>query len=346
MITLDGSAGEGGGQILRSALTLSMVTGQPFRIENIRAGRARPGLMRQHLAGVRAAAEICGAELAGADLHSTVLAFAPGTVRPGAYEFAVGSAGSTGLVLQAVLMPLALAAGRSQLVIRGGTHNSASPPFDFLDRSFLPCLARMGYRVAITLRRHGFYPAGGGEILVEIAPPRGLAPLVLTARGEAEAWSGVALVANLPPDIAQRECEVLAAVPGWEAMTVHPRTVAKAEGPGNVVMVALAFREVTEVVTGFGEKGVEAAAVAERVVREAQAYLTAGAPVGEHLADQLLLPLALGAGGRFVTGMPSLHTSTNIEVIRAFLPGVRIEIVPLGDGRHEIAVAPRAGEAA
>lgn len=339
MIMLDGAAGEGGGQILRSALSLSMVTGQPFRIENIRAGRARPGLMRQHLACVRAAAEICRGVVSGAELHSTALDFAPGPVRPGRYEFAIGSAGSTGLVLQSVLMPLVLAGGPSRLVIKGGTHNSSAPPFDFLDRSFLPCLRRMGFDVSLTQRRHGFFPAGGGEILAEIGPPRDLRPLCLTERGKATDWTGIALVANLPIAIARRECEVLAAAPGWGAMTVHPRTVPNVDGPGNVVMAVLGFDEVTEVITGFGEKGVEAATVARRVVEEAQAYLDHGAPVGGHLADQLLLPMALGLGGRFVTGMPSLHTRTNAQVIRAFLPDVTIGMEVGPGGRHAVTVA-------
>src|SRR6185295_18962730 len=159
MLKLDGSVGEGGGQILRTALALSALTGQPFQIDRIRAQRRKPGLMRQHLTAVRAAAEVCQATVAGDSLGSMALSFVPGAVKAGSYSFAVGTAGSATLVLQTVLPPLLVAAGPSTLTIEGGTHNPLAPPFDFLERSFLPLVARMGPQFEARLERWGFYPA-------------------------------------------------------------------------------------------------------------------------------------------------------------------------------------------
>ena len=197
MIEIDGSLGEGGGQVLRTSLALSMVTGQPVTLTNIRAGRAKPGLMRQHLACVQAATRICSAQNHGAELGSRALRFEPGTVQPGHYRFDVGSAGSCLLVLQTVLPPLLLALQPSQLTLTGGTHNPMAPPFHFIDRSFVPLLRHMGAEVQLTLRRHGFYPAGGGEVEAVIHPSTtGLRPLVLEERGDVQDGPAEALCAG------------------------------------------------------------------------------------------------------------------------------------------------------
>ncbi|MHA4838411.1 RNA 3'-terminal phosphate cyclase [Sphingopyxis sp. MSC1_008] len=161
MITIDGSEGEGGGQVLRYACALSLLTGEPFAIENIRGGREKPGLMRQHVTAIEAACVIGNAECSGLAVGSTSISFRPGTVTPGDYHFAVGTAGSTGLVLQTVLVPLMLASAPSRLVIEGGTHALAAPPFDFIERTLLPIINRMGPTVAARLVRHGFFPRGG-----------------------------------------------------------------------------------------------------------------------------------------------------------------------------------------
>ena len=320
MLTIDGSRGEGGGQILRTALALSAVTGAAFRIEKIRAGRARPGLMRQHLTSAQAAAEICGARMEGAEPGSTSLRFEPGRVRAGAYRFAVGTAGSTTLVLQTVLPALLRADAPSSLVLEGGTHNPSAPPFDFLVRSFLPQLAKMGARVTATLEKPGFYPAGGGRFTVAIEPAAELKPLVLHARGEAGAQTVEAKVAGLSKQIAERELAAIGEVLGWERRAMQATVIGDAHGPGNVVLITIESEHVTEVVTGFGERGVSAEEVGARVAREAARYLATDAPVGEHLADQLLLPMALGGGGSFVTVEPSSHTRTQAELISLFLP--------------------------
>ena len=335
MFTIDGSRGEGGGQILRSALSLALVTGTPVRIHGIRAGRARPGLMRQHLTAVRAAAEVGHAEVSGAEIGSREVVFRPGAVTPGAYRFNVGSAGSTTLVLQTVLPALATASGPSELTLEGGTHNPMAPPFDFLERAFLPLLGRMGPRVTAHLEASGFYPAGGGRLRVTVAPAP-LTRLDLPERGEIRSRRVVAMVANLPGAIARRELDAAAAVLGWDPSCFRIEVIKGAPGPGNVVTIAVESEHVTEVFTGFGEKGVRAEVVAGRAATEARAYLDAGLPVGEHLADQLLLPMALAGGGSFRTGAPSSHTRTQIELLEQML-GART-IVTERDGTFEIEV--------
>jgi RNA 3'-terminal phosphate cyclase (ATP) len=319
LITLDGAHGEGGGQILRTALALSMVTGRPFAIRGIRANRAKPGLMRQHLTAVRAAQEVCAAEVRGDTLGATELEFRPGPVRPGTYTFAIGTAGSTTLVLQTVLPALLRCDGPSSLVIEGGTHNIHAPSVHFLQRAFLPLLERMGAGVRVELERHGFYPAGGGRIRVEITPHAALAPLALTERGEITARRAVATVAGLSGEIAKRELGVIRTMLGWDENLCTIEQLGDHAGPGNIVTVEIESEHVTEVFTGFGERGVSAERVATRVAEDVRAYLAAGVPVWSHLADQLLLPLALAGVGEFRTGSATLHTTTNAETIRRFL---------------------------
>lgn len=326
MLIIDGSYHEGGGQILRTALTLSLATRTPFRIEKIRAGRKRPGLLRQHLAAVKAAAQIGNAEVRGAEINSTELTFSPQDIVPGEYRFAIGSAGSTTLVLQTVLPVLMLAGKASSLTLEGGTHNMAAPPYDFIEKVYLPVLRRIGAKVQCDLLRAGFYPAGGGVMRVAVEPHAALTALDLTARGEVRHKSARALVANLPRTIAAREAAVIAKKLPLSPDCIAAETVASS-GPGNVVMLEIEAENITEMVTGFGELGVRAETVADRVCKEALRYLASNAPVGEHLADQLLLPLALAKGGVFATLSLSAHTRTNIDTIQKFLP-TEIRVVP------------------
>jgi len=237
MLTIDGSFGEGGGQILRSSLALSLVTGKPFVIERIRASRKKPGLMRQHLSAVRAAAEVSKARVDAAELGSLRLTFCPGTVRAGDYAFDVGSAGSATLVLQTVLPALLLADGESNLTLRGGTHNPLAPPFDFLAKSYLPLVNQLGPTVEARLLRPGFYPAGGGEFTVRIQPARQLGRLDLTDRGEIRARRVRVLLANLPRHIAERECRAIARRTGWGEECFAIEEPRGALGPGNVVII-------------------------------------------------------------------------------------------------------------
>lgn len=338
MITIDGSQGEGGGQILRTALALALVTGRPFRIEKIRAGRQKPGLMRQHLTAVGAAAAIGQAEVQGAAIGSPELTFAPRTVKAGRYHFAVGTAGSTTLVLQTVLPALALAEGASEVILEGGTHNPLAPPYDFLARAFLPLLERMGPRVTATLERPGFFPAGGGQIAVRIEPAARLTPLELMERGELRARRVRAAVAQVPRNIADRELKTARDLLGWPAETLAVEEVHNSHGPGNVITIEIESEHVTEVFTGFGQRGVLAEKVAEDCVREAREYLAAGdVPVGRHLADQLLIPLALAGGGRFRTLPPTRHTTTNAGIVKRFLD-VEIQTRQLGRDDWEVTV--------
>lgn len=331
MIELDGSLGEGGGQILRSALSLSMVTGQPFRIARIRAGRPRPGLLRQHLTAVQAAAAICGATVQGAELGSVALEFAPGPVRAGDYTFAVGSAGSCTLVLQTVLPALLQAQEPSTLELSGGTHNPFAPPAHFLQRSFLPLLAKMGAKVEIEIMRCGFYPAGGGALRVRVSPCAALAPLELTQRGALVRLHAESLVAGVPVQVARRELAAVQTALGLADEALAVRELPQNQGPGNALLITCEHEHLSEMVSAFGERGVSAEKVAALAVREMQAYLQSGAVVGEHLADQLLLPLALAGSGSFATTAPSQHTLTNAEVIARFLPlDFRFEALPAG----------------
>jgi len=321
MIVIDGAAGEGGGQVLRTSLALAMITGQPFRIENIRAGRPRPGLMRQHLTAVMAAAEICGGTTIGAEPKSTTLEFVPSCIRGGDFRFTIGTAGSTILVLQTILLPLLWAEEPSRLVLEGGTHNPHAPSFAFLQQAFLPQLARMGAEVSATLVRPGFYPAGGGRIEVTVAPQAGeLQPLHVPARGDLRRAHAEALVVNLPGSIGERELAVIASRLQWPAENLALRTDKLGEGPGNVLTLFLEFATLTQVLVAFGEQGIAAEAVATRAAKVASRLLAQEtAAVEPHLADQLLLPMALAGGGSFTTLALTRHATTNIDIIRRFL---------------------------
>jgi RNA 3'-terminal phosphate cyclase (ATP) len=319
-IELDGSAGEGGGQILRTALTLSMITGKPFRIANIRARRSRPGLMRQHLVAVQAATEVCGAAVTSATVGSQTLEFAPGEIRGGDYKFAIGSAGSCTLVLQTVVPALLCAGTPSTVQIQGGTHNPMAPPAQFLQRAYGRVLADMGAELSFDLRRFGFYPAGGGHIVAEVKPCGGLHPIQLTERGEKRAAFAESFIAGVPVGVAKRELECVGTAMGWHESQLLLRGLPGEQGPGNALLITLEHEHVTQVFAAFGEKSITAENVAKTAVHEARRFLASGAAVAEHLADQIMLPMALAGGGRFTMDRVSQHARTNAEVIERFLP--------------------------
>lgn len=319
MITIDGAQGEGGGQVLRTSLSLSLITGQPFRITNIRANRSKPGLMRQHLTAVQAAGEVGGAEVVGAAPGSKELTFIPGAVKPGEYRFAVGTAGSTMLIFQTLLPALLHAKGVSNLVLEGGTHNPHAPPFDFVRDAFIPVLARIGHRVDASLERFGFYPAGGGKCSFTIYPTAAPQRVELLTRGEIKQRRARVTIAGLSFSIAERELSTVRAMTGWDQDALEVRQEKNTDGPGNVLTLTVASENITEVFTGFGERGVPAEVIAERTVKAMREYLASAAAVGEHLADQLLLPLVIEEGGTYRTLRPTAHTFTNMDVIRAFI---------------------------
>ncbi|MHC5057934.1 MAG: RNA 3'-terminal phosphate cyclase [Planctomycetota bacterium] len=340
MIIIDGSFGEGGGQILRTSLALSMVTGKPFRIESIRAGRKKPGLMRQHLTAARAAAEVSGGRLMGAEIGSTELAFEPGEVRSGEYSFAIGTAGSTTLVLQTVLPALLTASGPSEIVLEGGTHNTYAPPYDFLEKAFVPLVNRMGPCIEMVLERHGFYPAGGGRFRVRVTPADALRRMDLIEAGEVRSKRARAIVACLGESIARRELAVIGKRLGLSEEELVTEVVEDSCGPGNIVFVEIDSEHVTEVFTGFGQLGVKAEKVAEGAASRARRYMAAAVPVGRYLADQLLVPFAMAGGGAYRTVAPSEHTRTNAEVIGKFLD-VNVAIEEEGKGAWRVEVKLR-----
>jgi RNA 3'-terminal phosphate cyclase (ATP) len=336
MLEIDGSKGEGGGQVLRTALSLSMVTGTPFRITKIRASRERPGLMAQHLTAVKAAKAVSSAQVEGDHEGSTELTFTPGVIGNGKFFYAVGTAGSTTLVLQTVLPALMLAPGPSEITLEGGTHNPFAPPYDFLALTFLPTLARMGPVVSATLESYGFYPKGGGRMQVSIEPVESLTPLELMERGENTRLRARAMVSGLSMSFAIRELDIIAQELGLDAGSVKPESI-NAESAGNVVCIEAESDQITEVFTAFGKRGITPEEFAAEALTDAREYLASTAPVGKYLADQLLLPMALAGGGRFRTVKPTRHTATNAAVIKQFLD-VRIDLGQLEDGSWEIAV--------
>jgi RNA 3'-terminal phosphate cyclase (ATP) len=333
LIELDGSTGEGGGQILRTGLALSMCTGRPMAIQRIRAKRPKPGLMRQHLTCVQAALAVCGATVEGAELGSQTLVFEPGPVRAGDYAFNVGTAGSCTLVLQTVLPALMLCAESSQISLSGGTHNPMAPPFHFLERSFAPLLRRLGVGLDLKLRRLGFYPAGGGEVSALVQPAAGgLQPFDLTDRGPVQEAYAECFAPALPSSVAVRELAALARALGWSGEQLRTPAVRQNEGPGNALLATIAYAHVSEVVTVFGEKGVSAEQVASALVKEVKAYQASEGALGQHLADQWMLPLALavverGGAASFSCTEMTEHATTNIGVIEKFLP-VRFDFAP------------------
>jgi RNA 3'-terminal phosphate cyclase (ATP) len=332
MLEIDGSRGEGGGQILRSSLALSMILGKPFSITKIRARRKKPGLMRQHLTSVRAAAQICDADVRGAEIGSSNIVFAPGNPARGDYHFCVGTAGSTTLVLQTLLPGLLAAEGQSSVVLEGGTHNPFAPPLDFLAKAFLPMLRRMGARIDLEVDRFGFYPQGGGRLTATIHDLKHWQSFELFERGAIKEQQVKAMVANLPRTIAQRECRTIARETQWPDRCFCEEELTCARGPGNVVFIELACEHVTELFTAFGMRGVPAEEVAKRVLNEARQYIASDVPVGPYLADQLMLPLGIaaefGRSGAFRTMKLSQHSQTNREVLGAFLEHASIEVVP------------------
>lgn len=334
MIIIDGSEGEGGGQVVRNACALSLITGQPFRIINARGKRSKPGLMRQHVTAVEAACALGNATCEGLAVGASEIAFTPGKVVPGEYRFAVGTAGSTGLVLQTLLMPLALADAPSRLILEGGTHNMLAPPFEFIAKTFLPIINRMGPSVEARLIRHGFYPRGGGRIEVDITPAP-LTPIECVERGALRERSVTALFAALPFEIPDREIAAARKALDWPEESFAVRQLPEEQGPGNIVLIEAAFDHVTEIVSGFGQLGVPAERVAKMAAGRMAGYLASNAFAGPYLQDQLLLPFALAGGGAFTTVKPSQHSLTARDVIERFI-GRRGVFRDQPDGTHRV----------
>ena len=339
LVVIDGSHGEGGGQILRTSLTMALLTGRPTRIERIRAGRGQPGLRPQHLTAVRAAAAVCGGDVEGDELGSQTVTLVPGEqIRPDQYSFDVakaskgGSAGSVGLVLQTVLLPLALSDGKSELELHGGTHVAWAPSVSYLEHVFLPTLERMGVRVEVDLAQWGFYPVGGGTAQFSIARRQGvLKPITLMERGDVRRVWGIAAVTNLPSHIPQRmanRARNVLAEEGLEAR-VEPRRL-RGKGPGAGIFLFVEYEHAVAGFTSYGRKGLPSERVAEAACDHLLKHHATGAPVDPHLADQLVLPMAMtetvsNAGepmeSRLVTSEVTQHLLTNVWVVQHFAVG-------------------------
>ncbi len=336
MIDIDGAAG--GGQLLRTALSLSLCTGIGFTMQHIRAKRSRPGLMRQHLTAVNAAARIGNACTHGAELGATTLRFEPGVVVPGDYAFATGSAGSAILVLQTVLPPLWRCAAPSRLRLEGGTHNPLAPSADFIADTYLPALARIGIDASITLERPGFFPAGGGMLHATVAPAPALHHADFVERGELVSIDAVAMLSGLAASIGERELQTLAKRLQLKTDALHLHEVRPSIGPGNALLVRVRHEHHAETYTGHGERSLTAEKVAVRLAGDVRTYLSSGACVGEHLSDQLLLPMALAGSGTFVTHGISEHLQSNARLIEKFLP-VEIAWSEIKTGLWKVVVA-------
>lgn len=326
---IDGSQGEGGGQILRTSLSMAMCLGKSVRIENIRAGRAKPGLMRSHLAAARAAAQVSCAELSGAQMGSTRLEFRPqaGAINGGTYRFAIGTAGSTTLLLQTLLPALVRAKEESLIMLAGGTHNGMAPSVDFMEQSFFPAIARMGIEVKSELRTHGFFPSGGGDWHVVVKPARRSMPFELIERGTLRSREVVAKVARLSASIAEREVSTVVRRLGLRQNEMTTCTV-DSPGPGNIVSARFKFDEFAAVFEERGEKRVSAELVGKRLSNKVRRYFQHDEPVEEYLADQLMVPMVLGAGGVFRTRDLSKHSLTNMAVIEQLLGAKCFELIP------------------
>ncbi len=328
MIEIDGSQGEGGGQVLRTSLTLSMITGQPVRINRIRANRRTPGLAPQHLAGVLAASQICRAEVSGAKIRSMQLTFSPGgPVQSGSYIFDIsqlaqqGSAGAVTLLLQTILLPLALAKGPTRLVLRGGTHVAWSPPVHYVEWVLLPTLARMGLEAQVNLEEYGWYPIGGGSIRVEIAgdaQPRGID---LSERGELVELKGIAAASNLPSHIPQRIANRANNVLREARLPVKTKPV-RVGGPstGTGLFMALVYKNARAGFSALGERGKPSDAVADEAADALVDFHNHDRTLDEHLPDQILPAMALASGPSALTTQAiTLHTLTNIAIIQHFI---------------------------
>ncbi|MBL8888872.1 MAG: RNA 3'-terminal phosphate cyclase [Planctomycetaceae bacterium] len=343
LLEIDGSFGEGGGQIIRSSLALSLVTGRPIRISRIRAGRKKAGLLKQHLTAVSAATAVGQAAVEGAVLGAKELTFIPSGIFAGHYRWDIGSAGSTTLVAQTILPALLHAEGSSQIRISGGTHNSLAPPFDFLASCYLPLLHRLGPTVEATLDKYGFFPAGGGQLTLSVqpAPLRGFD---LMERGKLLSFGAEAVVANLPLGIAHRELDTIRRKLEWDKHAELKATEVKGPGPGNAVMIRYQYEHVTEMATGFGQQGVSAERVAADAARELKTYLGSDAPLGEHLTDQWLLLIALavwqtGKTHQFTCVPLSEHSTTHIAIIQQFL-GIQVSYKVIEPHKVEVTLRP------
>jgi RNA 3'-terminal phosphate cyclase (ATP) len=340
IIEIDGSFGEGGGQILRTSLTLALITGKPFHLRNIRARRTKPGLHPQHLMSVKAAARVGAAQVRGATLGSSDLVFEPGSVAAGDYHFPIGTAGATGLVLQTIYLPLVRAGAESRVTIEGGTHVKAAPCWHFVHHTWTAYLAAMGISVEVKADRFGFYPRGGGLIRARIAPAPMIQPLQGFTTDRIREVRVLSAAAGLPVHVAERQARRAESRLQGLGLDVALEIETWKGGPGSMIGITVPTRPAPTFFFALGEKGRPAEAVADEAVVQLVTHLTSE-PVGvdEHSADQIVLPLALAEGpSQFRVAVISSHLRTNVEVIRYFLDrAIQLEEVKGKSGSVTIA---------
>mmetsp|Transcript_11351 Transcript_11351/g.34743 ORF Transcript_11351/g.34743 Transcript_11351/m.34743 type:complete len:374 (-) Transcript_11351:504-1625(-) len=320
-VDIDGRHGEVGGQIVRSALALSMATGRPFRVKNVRRNRAVEGLQHQHLASVLAAQEICSAEVRGASIGSTDLSFTPGRVHPGEYTFRAGTAGSAVLVFQTLLPALMCAGERSTLVLHGGTHNPYTPTFDFLQTCYLPAVKLLGPSCEALLQRPGFYPDGGGRFRVNITPTSRsrLRFLQLLSRGRVLRKDVYSVYAKHNYRYANQQARDLIEHMNWLEVSFY-NDEWEADCAGMALAVVIEAERINECFTSVAiPRQRRPMAPLVEVVTRLQSYLASHAAVGEFLADQLIVPMALGRGGEFLCTKATSHTLAQIDLVKKFL---------------------------
>ncbi len=340
-LKIDGSFGEGGGQILRTSLSLSAATKRPIEVFNIRAKRKKPGLMAQHLESVKAITKICGGELTGAEIGSTFISFVPKETKGGEYTIEIGTAGSVSLVLQTIFIPLSLAKIPSTITITGGTHVPWSPCFHYLALQWLSYLKHIGFDATLEMIRAGFYPKGGGEISAHIKPVREIKPLVIEDRGKLLRVGGISAVGNLNKSIAERQKKQAEKRLSAEGLPYEIQIVElPAFGQGTMLLLLAEFEHSQCCYYGLGAIGKRAETVADEACDALLHFLKTKASVDEYLADQLLLPLAFAKGeSRFATPRISQHLLTNIEVIKMFLP-VRFDVTGKEGEEGTVTIAP------
>lgn len=348
MIKIDGSYGEGGGQVLRTSLSLAAITGQPIRIDRIRAGRQKPGLAAQHLTAVRAAATICQAEVQGDALGSMTLEFIPGSsAQAGRYTFDVsqaregGSAGTVTLVLQTILLPLALATGDSEVTLRGGSHVTFSPPFTYIEQVYLPMLNRMGVQASARLSAWGWYPQGGGEVELLLSGGSKLRGLNLLERGDLRQVRGLAVVTELPSHIPQRMASRAENLLHQADLKAHVQPLReRGVGPGAGIFLTAEYENSLAGFSTLGRVGLPAEKVAQMACEELLDFHKTGAPVDVHLADQLLLPAALALeASQFRVAQINTHLTTNAWVIEQF----GVARITVDEADRVVAIAPLSG---
>jgi RNA 3'-phosphate cyclase len=335
LLEIDGAMGEGGGQVLRSSLTLSILTGRPIFIRNIRLNRSKHGLLAQHLKSVDAAAAVSKAQVEGAALGSTSLTFRPAQVHSGRYRFDINTAGATSLVFQTIFLPLSQASAASSVIITGGTHVRWSPCYHYLAMHWLPYVQCMGFDADIELNTAGFYPQGGGRINIVIRPATTIAPLNLVDRGKLIRIRGISAVANLNREIADRQKrQALSRLVSISGMLGQPEIQIKihefpSSTKGTVLLLLAEFENGRACYYALGELGKPAERVADEAVDALLAFLETDAALDQYLADQLILPLSLATGPSLLhTNQITQHLLTNAEIMRLFLP---VEISIEGD---------------